>query len=272
MKYTILLLCAIFCSVQSGKACLKERGPQQHIEENWSNIVAFLNEFQSATDLLKPLPIPFNSSGSKVPAIVYLIEKKRNMPLIEIIISKRLPLESANFLKTLFTLLARQGKSKVMGAIINLYKKYKLPICQLLNAQTPDLWTPLMFAAATSHTACVRLLINSGAQIDPINKDKQTALHLAVSEFNTNGKRKANKIVQLLCEAKANTTIKDEAGRTAFTLAHEYKFLEAARTIQCYEAKNILSQENNSYFNMLQPEVLLKTLNYYYQQPSTPIA
>lgn len=72
--------------------------------------------------------------------------------------------------------------------------------------------TPLMRAVLTHHPLCVQKLIQAGARLNLTDFEGNTALHLAVAE-------ERDDIALMLCEAGAETAIKNKAGETALARA-----------------------------------------------------
>ena len=239
---------------------------QEEIEKYKPKIAAFLQQINSAQDLYEPLPIPSRMSPfEQIPAIFDLIRKKRNADLLEIIIAKKIPLTvlTPNG-RSIFHELAAIGKSKVISLVLDLYKKYNLPCAQLIEAQNKQLWTPLMVAASSGHTACVKLLINQGARIYCLNKEYESALHLAVSKYHIRGKSKTNKVVRLLCTSGIEISIENENKCTARSIASLNSLYGAANIIDqymyLYPCKELRKREAQTYFAPLPEEIVLSIL------------
>ena len=85
-------------------------------------------------------------------------------------------------------------------------------IRKLVNARGPDGRTPLHGAAEHNRSACVRLLLQSGANLNARDQEKCTPLHGAV-------RARAGRCIDLLIRAGARTDIKDADGYTVRDLA-----------------------------------------------------
>lgn len=68
-----------------------------------------------------------------------------------------------------------------------------------VNARDRQLWTPLHFAVRTRSTRVVRLLIEAGAEIDPLNDKQVSPLHLSVIKAPRN-----LELTEMLLAAGAN--------------------------------------------------------------------
>ena len=103
---------------------------------------------------------------------------------------------------TALILSAQDGKFPVV--------KYLIEQGSQIDARSLIGWTALM--ASVAHTETARYLVDRGAQLDVQDEDGWTALQLAARQgsFGT---------VVLLCEAGANTLIKDKNGMQAVDVA-----------------------------------------------------
>ena len=68
-----------------------------------------------------------------------------------------------------------------------------------VNAQDRCLWTPLHFAARTKNTSVVRMLLDAGAEVDAVNDQGITPLHLSLLAGKWN-----LELVEVLLAAGAN--------------------------------------------------------------------
>ena len=76
-------------------------------------------------------------------------------------------------------------------------------------------WTaPLMAAAANGHSACVDMILGSGARVDTTTSRGNTALHLAAINNHPD-------VVKLLLASGADRTMRTNDGRTALHFARE---------------------------------------------------
>lgn len=237
---------------------------QKEIEEFRPQIIEFLQKINTIKDLGKPLPIPQRKKPyEQVPAIFDLIRKKRNVDLLEIIIAKKLPLEQSYNYRPLIHELIREGKSKVILEIIRLYKKYNINIKPLLEAKTPYYWTPLICAAAERHTACVKVLLENGADITAHTIHNETALHYAVKKELMRSKTKTNKMVKLLCQAGVPLQLKDSKNFTAREIACKNNLWQAADIIDYYTYLpdcKLLRSTQQTYFALLPEDILMPVL------------
>ncbi|PPR10798.1 MAG: hypothetical protein CFH41_01373 [Alphaproteobacteria bacterium MarineAlpha11_Bin1] len=73
--------------------------------------------------------------------------------------------------------------------------------------------SPIYYAAAGNHVGVVEILLESGANLDSQNRRGLTPLMIAASEGNLS-------TVQVLIDGKADPTLTDFTGRTAWEWAH----------------------------------------------------
>lgn len=240
---------------------------QEEIEKNRKNIAASLYQLRTLDDLYLPIHIPHRmASMAQVPAIFDLILKKRNADLIEIIVAKNIPLivQTQNS-RSIFHELAALGKSKVMKLFLDLYKKYNRDPAELIEAQTTHLWTPLMVAATYAHTACVKLLLEHGAREYCLNKEFESALHLAVANNHKRGKSKINQIVNMLCKAGVEVNQKNKNNLTARAIASKNSLFRAVEIIDKYTYQSDctalrIKGETQTYFAQLPEDIVLSAL------------
>ena len=60
-----------------------------------------------------------------------------------------------------------------------------VPKCELFRSQSGS--TALMYASFNNHAACVRTLLEHGADLTALNEDRMTAFDLAVGQDNKSG-------------------------------------------------------------------------------------
>lgn len=238
---------------------------QEEIEKHRKNIAASLHQIRTVEDLYLPVHIPHRlASIAQVPAIFDLILKKRNADLIEIIVAQNIPLiVQAQNSRRIFHELAALGKSKVMKLFLDLYKKYNRDPAELIEAQTIELWTPLMVAANYGHTACVKLLLEYGARTYCLNKEFENALHIAVTNNHKRGHQKINSIVHMLCKAGIEINHKNKNNLTARAIACKNNLFEASAIITKYECQvlcNALRATQQTYFALLPMDIVLSAL------------
>ena len=88
---------------------------------------------------------------------------------------------------------------------MSLINEYKIPI----NIKTNSGAVPLHYAVGQDHLSTVILLLESGANVDEVNKDNITSLHIAL-------KQKRVEIAQALIHTfGAKMDIKNNKGETA---------------------------------------------------------
>lgn len=267
IKLNSTLICGINFHFESPNYAPDYNLIQEDIEKYRAQIVAFLHQLNSPEDLYEPLPIPSRMRPyAPAPAVFDLIRKKRNADLLEIIVAKKIPLTVLTVNgRSIFHELVAIGKSKVMSLVLDLYKKYNLNCAELIEAQNNQLWTPLMLAAATGHTACVKLLLDQGARVYCLNKEYESALHLSLQKYHMRKKSKINKIVNMLCNAGAEMAAQNGNKRTARDIACLNNFLEAADIIDrhtylshCKELRTKVAQQ--TYFALLPEDIVLSAL------------
>ena len=88
-----------------------------------------------------------------------------------------------------------------------------------------DGWTPLHYAVFAEQPEMVAMLLSKGAQVDARAPNQQTALMLAAKTGNV-------VIAKLLLNAKADTSLTDQNGETALTLAREQNNSNLVRLIE----------------------------------------
>jgi len=88
------------------------------------------------------------------------------------------------------------------------------------------------FAAASKNNAkeLLTLLLDNGANINALNDNGQTALHIAVFWDNPEA-------VKLLLDRGADKTIKNKSGRTAEQLAIHYDFVDVMKVFGCEDKR-----------------------------------
>jgi len=101
-------------------------------------------------------------------------------------------------------------------------------------------WTaPLMAAAANGHSACVDMILGSGARVDTTTSRGNTALHLAAINNHPD-------VVKLLLASGADRTMRTNDGRTALHFAREQGH---AAVITLLEQPTALSVESTAAAN-----------------------
>jgi ankyrin repeat protein len=89
------------------------------------------------------------------------------------------------------------------------------------NQKNKQGWTPLHFCAVRGKTECARVLIESGAEIDPLTGTQKTPLHFAAE-------RNFLPLVKLLVEHGANLSACDNEGWSPLHYAAEKDRIEVA--------------------------------------------
>lgn len=238
---------------------------QQEIDSHQIEILAFIQEIKTVKDLYLPLPIPSRQSAPRIPALIDLMNKRRNLHLIEKIIAKKLPLECFLWRDCgLFDQWASTApcKSKVIAAICQLCIDHKCNLPALLNADTLTGHTPLMMVSIAGKTACVKTLLKYGALVNQVNAHYETALHLVVRRWRRRSNGKTNKIVTMLCAAGIDLTLKNKNNQTAKEIAIEDGYRDTAYIIECYENTQHLKSFSSaiSYFSLLPLNLVRDTL------------
>lgn len=269
--YKVLFISLFFLQssfIISGNLHFKKptfQGPsiQKQIETNREQIRQFLNDIETVKGLHAPLPIA--GCFANKPALFDLVLHHRNMDLIEIIVAKKLPLHLLRFkTDSLFEMLARIGKSKVMLGIIKLYKKYDLDRKSLINAKTGCGYTPLMAAALEGHRECVRVLLENGAHVHAaLLPTYKIALHFATGNTHPRGERKTAKIVNLLCKAGADPDHSwvepNHWQKNSIDIAQSKNLFEVVKILQAYHLHNC----RKTYFSLLPTELLINYMQNY---------
>lgn len=235
------------------KPICAERSTQELIEENRKQIKRFLKSIKTTQDLWKPLPLP----SCVAPALFDLVLHRRNMNLIEIIITKKIPLHHLRWeTDSLFEWLSNRGKSKVMLGIIKLHEKYRLDIQLLINQTSFWAYTPLIAAARTQHRECVRVLLENGNQAHATITE---ALGVAVKNYKR--ENKTAKIVKLLCNAGANPDNPElylnypgyPPCQNSIQAAKTANLFQVVRILQAYS----LHKAKKTYFSLLPVDLLI---------------
>lgn len=84
----------------------------------------------------------------------------------------------------------------------------------LINKTTRFGATPLHFAVNVSSTECLFLLLQNGANVNQVNDNGNTALHLSTACFNKD-------IVKMLCAYGADKSIRNKDRKTALDIAKD---------------------------------------------------
>jgi ankyrin repeat protein len=92
---------------------------------------------------------------------------------------------------------------------------------------------------AGTHEDCIRLLIEHGANINAVDKQRKTALHVATLEAHTNPA--AVETVACLLRNKVSTSIKDSSGKEAQDYAKTDELIAAFKGAYCqsFSARSI---------------------------------
>lgn len=93
-----------------------------------------------------------------------------------------------------------------------------------------DRWAPLMVAARGNHPTTADMLIKAGADVNAIDKEGQTLLMIAVEENKAAA-------VAILVKAGANLNIVDKGGVTALRHAEQYGYDEIVKILRQAGAK-----------------------------------
>ncbi|MGO9122044.1 MAG: TerB N-terminal domain-containing protein [Desulfomonilaceae bacterium] len=109
-----------------------------------------------------------------------------------------------------------------------------------INVKGPDGWTPLMWAAVTGHVEVVRLLLDSGAEVNvAAKKSGDTALILAALKGHT-------EVVRLLLSKNALVELKHKAGWTALWSAAANGHAKAIELLS-EKGADVNTRDNNGF-------------------------
>lgn len=240
---------------------------KDEINQHKTHVADFLTQLSDELDLmLRPLPIPtrtFEIYPRLYSCVLDIALHRSHLDLLEIIVSK--PFTDTRLWGSIVFELARCGKSKVMAPLLELCKKYKHDVHEVIEYQNGQGLSPLIAAAAAGHRACVSVLLDYGAapQVDSGRmRVCITALHAAVDHRHTRGDTKVAKIVTLLCKAGACGQAKgkgtwDHEPNTAIQHARVIGYDKAAQIMEGYA----LHQEKSSYFSLLPPDLIINAVD-----------
>jgi len=116
--------------------------------------------------------------------------------------------------ETPFHVAAREGKVSILRFYLD---NYEINI----DMKMKDGWTAFNYAAFNGYTATMEYLLKMGAYINETDNFKRTALHWAA-------KSECKEVVQKLLDNRADYTLVDIEGNTAFDIARYLKYYEIA--------------------------------------------
>jgi protein-serine/threonine kinase len=156
-------------------------------------------------------PKPFKSPSKENIALFCAIEKNDLSSIINIITSTG-PKPEANYKweghNTFLHIAAEKGLLKISEALLDYLEDIHL------NARNNDMMQPLHLASWKGHMHIAQLLVRSGADLNPIDINGNTPLHLAcLGKFSS--------LVSWLLSRGPNINIQNKQGKTAEELASD---------------------------------------------------
>ncbi len=103
------------------------------------------------------------------------------------------------------------------------------------NLRTSNEETPIHFIIYQSNERMLHLLIDKGADINAYNLQKDTCLHLMCYEFSARNHDKRLRILKILLDNKADTTIKNRNGETPLGSAKLRRLTKEIELLSQYE-------------------------------------
>lgn len=98
-----------------------------------------------------------------------------------------------------------------------------------VNAVDKDKWTPLHKAAWIGHAQLAKVLIKNGADVNALEKNKWTPLHKAAQQGHYN-------VITVLLQNYADMNVCDHFGKTPLYWTATFKYTQCTLQLLCYRA------------------------------------